>query len=244
MSKFYAVANGRQTGIFLTWAETESLVKGYPAAKYKSFKTRLEAEQYLQSFSSSPISAPSATSPLDNSSIATTETAPIGIIYTDGSYRHHLGGYAFLVLYLNLAKAEYEGIYQENGKVMEPATNQRAELTAILQAVKYIVKNFSNTNITDVSNVENSALWEIRTDSMYSIKCLTEWAANWVRNGWKTSGGQDVENQDLIKEILTVYNQLVANRITLMFRHVRAHQGEVYNEYVDKLADVGRLLTS
>ena len=45
--KYYAVKNGRKTGIYTSWEDTENLVKGYPDAKYKSFKTRKDAEVYM-----------------------------------------------------------------------------------------------------------------------------------------------------------------------------------------------------
>ena len=44
--KYYAVRNGRQIGIFNTWAEWEKVVKGYSGAEYKSFY-KLE---YLKSY--------------------------------------------------------------------------------------------------------------------------------------------------------------------------------------------------
>lgn len=45
--KFYAVFEGRQTGLFLTWPDCEAQVKGYKGARYKSFPTRVEAETAL-----------------------------------------------------------------------------------------------------------------------------------------------------------------------------------------------------
>ena len=39
-TKFYAVKKGRQTGIFLTWAQCQEQVKGYPGAIFKSFPTK------------------------------------------------------------------------------------------------------------------------------------------------------------------------------------------------------------
>lgn len=45
--KYYAIKEGKETGIFTSWEEAEVLVKGYPNAKYKSFRTRNEAEQYM-----------------------------------------------------------------------------------------------------------------------------------------------------------------------------------------------------
>lgn len=47
MSKFYAVKEGRKTGIFSTWAECEQQVKGFKGAIYKSFSTQQEALTFL-----------------------------------------------------------------------------------------------------------------------------------------------------------------------------------------------------
>ena len=46
---FYAVANGRNIGIFLNWTECNHSVKGYKNAMYKKFATRAEAENFIQS---------------------------------------------------------------------------------------------------------------------------------------------------------------------------------------------------
>ena len=42
--KFYVVWDGHNPGIYATWAQCQAQTKGYPQAKYKSFKTRAEAE--------------------------------------------------------------------------------------------------------------------------------------------------------------------------------------------------------
>jgi len=45
---FYAVAQGRETGIYHTWEECEKQVKGYSGALFKSFPTVTGAELFLQ----------------------------------------------------------------------------------------------------------------------------------------------------------------------------------------------------
>ena len=42
--KFYVVWKGKTPGIFLTWADCETQIKGFPGAKYKSYPSRNEAE--------------------------------------------------------------------------------------------------------------------------------------------------------------------------------------------------------
>ena len=45
--KFYAVKVGKIPGIYSTWNECEAQVKGVSGAKYKSFATLKEAEEFL-----------------------------------------------------------------------------------------------------------------------------------------------------------------------------------------------------
>jgi ribonuclease HI len=42
--KYYVVWDGNEPGIYETWEDTQLQIKGYPNAKYKSFKTLEEAE--------------------------------------------------------------------------------------------------------------------------------------------------------------------------------------------------------
>jgi ATP-dependent DNA helicase PIF1 len=46
--KFYAVAKGRQTGIFNTWSECQPLVVGLKSSLYKKFYSAEEAQQWLR----------------------------------------------------------------------------------------------------------------------------------------------------------------------------------------------------
>ncbi|MGK7944173.1 MAG: viroplasmin family protein [Microcystaceae cyanobacterium] len=43
--KYYVVWNGRKTGIFTNWEDCKKQVDGFKGARYKSFKTRGEAEE-------------------------------------------------------------------------------------------------------------------------------------------------------------------------------------------------------
>ncbi|CUG35397.1 ribonuclease H1, putative [Bodo saltans] len=52
--KYYAVANGRQTGVFGTWDECKSQVDGYARAAFKSFSTKAEADAFVSSRAALP----------------------------------------------------------------------------------------------------------------------------------------------------------------------------------------------
>ena len=46
--KYYAVWQGRRTGIFTTWKECAAQVNGYPGAQYKAFDSLEQAQQALE----------------------------------------------------------------------------------------------------------------------------------------------------------------------------------------------------
>lgn len=46
---FYAVAKGRTTGIFMTWPDCETQVKGFPGARYKKFDSVVSAQDFITS---------------------------------------------------------------------------------------------------------------------------------------------------------------------------------------------------
>ncbi|EGB05774.1 hypothetical protein AURANDRAFT_30365, partial [Aureococcus anophagefferens] len=43
---FYAVARGRETGVFATWDQCSKVVNGFAGAKYKKFDDRGAAEAF------------------------------------------------------------------------------------------------------------------------------------------------------------------------------------------------------
>jgi ribonuclease HI len=84
--KFYAVAVGRETGIYDNWNECEKQVKGFSGAKFKSFETLAEAGAYLKG---SNLSDRASSSPL-NPQIPINDYA-----FVDGSYNASTGVYGY-----------------------------------------------------------------------------------------------------------------------------------------------------
>jgi ribonuclease HI len=56
---------------------------------------------------------------------------------------------------------------------------------------------------------------------------------NWVRRGWKTSGGDPVKNRDLWERL-----NVAAASHKVDWRWVKGHSGDPDNERVDQLARV------
>jgi ribonuclease HI len=103
--------------------------------------------------------------------------------------------------------------------VVKEPTNNKAELSAIRYVFKTILENMKLfTNKTVI----------ICTDSMYSINCIEKWSKGWVKNNWKNAKGEDVKNQDIIKNTLTFKARIndSNNNIQIKFNHVFSHTQE------------------
>jgi len=145
-------------------------------------------------------------------------------VYTDGSLRRTKNGVI----------CGY-GIYFPNDEIenvskkftLEPITNNRAELFAILQAIKLILKSKIKFNKIN-----------IYTDSDYSQKSLNLWINKWKQNNWLNSQKKPVENQDIIKKI----DDLRINNPNKIFIHwIKAHTNNndihsLNNKIADELA--------
>lgn len=98
------------------------------------------------------------------------------------------------------------------------ATNNVAELTALLRLLE---------------TTDPARPLEVRMDSQYAMKAVTEWLPGWKRRGWKTAGGKPVANRELVESI----DALLAGR-SVEFRYVPAHQvgGDPLNAIADQAA--------
>jgi ribonuclease HI len=99
----------------------------------------------------------------------------------------------------------------------EPATtNNRMELQAAIGALEALTRQV-----------------EVRlcTDSQYVQRGITEWVPRWKRNGWRTSDGKPVANQDLWVRL-----DALAATHRVHWQWVRGHSGHPENERVDRAA--------
>ncbi|OAF61240.1 hypothetical protein VC83_01908 [Pseudogymnoascus destructans] len=74
-------------------------------------------------------------------------------------------------------------------------TNQRAELMAIIRGLVMAINRNS-----DLQNRPSIDI-KIHSDSRYAaVNCMTDWKHVWLGNGWRTSEGLPVLNQDLTRQ--------------------------------------------
>jgi len=98
-------------------------------------------------------------------------------------------------------------------------TNNRMELTAVIQALGALKKRCEVT---------------IYTDSEYVRKGMTEWIGGWQRRGWRTADNKPVKNAELWQAL-----QLAVQKHQVEWRWVKGHSGDPGNERADALANRG-----
>lgn len=134
-------------------------------------------------------------------------------IFTDGSSRGNPGpgGWGGIVASDSL-------VYELGGRESE-TTNNRMELTAVIESLNKVSKENLGSEIT------------IHTDSAYVVNGITRWVRGWEENGWKTSTKDDVLNKDLWQKLIEVSRPFSIN-----WKLVKGHNGTPGNERCDVIA--------
>ncbi|MCH9739484.1 MAG: ribonuclease H [Epsilonproteobacteria bacterium] len=134
-------------------------------------------------------------------------------IYCDGACKGNPGksGSGLAIYQGDKKPTLLYGEYEERG------TNNTAELKALYKALL-------------VASEHPKAI--IKTDSMYSLDCITKWAYGWKSKGWTKKGGE-IKNLDIIKVAHELYED-IKDRVTI--KHVKGHSGVEGNELADRMA--------
>jgi len=141
---------------------------------------------------------------------------PRGELYTDGACSGHPGpGGGADVLKHAASGRERESFGAEN-----PTTNNRMELTAVIEGLNAL---------TRPSSVD------LYSDSQYVLKGLESWMKGWKKNGWRTKDKKPVKNQDLWMKL----DELL-QRHDVRFHWIRGHSEHPENERCDRLAVAAR----
>ncbi len=135
-------------------------------------------------------------------------------LYTDGACSKNPGngGWAYLLKYKNLQKENFGGEAE--------TTNNKMELTAVIEGLKAL---------------KEPCIIDLYTDSRYVLDGATVWLKNWKSKNWLKADKKPVLNVSLWQELEKL---MAPHQIT--WHWVKGHAGHQENERVDFLACQGR----
>lgn len=132
-------------------------------------------------------------------------------IYTDGACSGNPGPGGWCAI---LKSGKYE---KEISGGNSDTTNNRMELTAVIEGLKALKRPCDVTIISDSKYVCDAV--------------LKGWVYGWKKKGWKKSDGKPALNVDLWEELLTL---LGTHKVE--FNWIKGHAGHPENERCDKKA--------
>jgi ribonuclease HI len=134
-------------------------------------------------------------------------------LFTDGACKGNPGpgGWGALLRYGTTEKELFGG--EKN------TTNNRMELMAAIQGL---------------AQLKEPCHVKLTTDSQYVRQGITQWIANWKKNGWKSAAKKPVKNDDLWKQL-----DQESQRHQVEWHWVKGHSGHRENEIADELANKG-----
>lgn len=111
----------------------------------------------------------------------------------------------------------YENHRKELSGADENTTNNRMELTAVIEALQQL---------------KEACKVRLYSDSAYVVNCFRQgWIKNWQKNGWLNSKKQPVENRDLWMKLLKLMEMHDVEYIK-----VKGHSDNEWNNHCDRLA--------
>lgn len=142
------------------------------------------------------------------------------ICYTDGACSGNPGpgGWSYIIKYGEKIKS--------NAGFVSDTTNNRMELFAAMNAIKFFLKISKDSNVL-----------HIHSDSAYVVNAFNKgWLNSWVVNGYKKTNGDNITNRDLWEEMVKLQIKAKSKAKAINFIKVKGHSGDELNEKVDSLA--------
>jgi ribonuclease HI len=208
-NKIYAVAKGRQPGVYFTWDECKEQIDKFPGAIYRSFDTFDEADQYLDDNDQRINKCKYI---VDDSQLTIEElckkynTKDKAICFVDGSFHEQINMYS------------YGGIIICNGRILEfSASGNDEELLSMRNVAGEILGSQAAMQICLNNKIPELNLF-------YDYEGIEKWCTG----AWKT-------NKEGTKAYKKYYDS-IKDTLTVNFIKVKGHTGVELNERVDKLA--------
>ena len=232
MPNYYAVKVGKTPGIYENWEDCKKQVHGFPGAIFKKWKTKEEAERYLEKktevFSETNGECVSLFSDSKRKSTKKKKEEAVSedalqealfqkypaeaIAFVDGSYQKESGTYGYgVVFFLRKELTAQKGRIEEKGSGTEEAYRK--------------MRNVSGEILGACRAVEIALQYGLHSLCLFHDY---QGISSWATGEWKCN-----------KEKTKAYRKFMQDaekKIKLEFVKVPAHSGIYFNELADRLA--------
>jgi len=162
------------------------------------------------------------------------------IFWTDGASRGNpgIGGWGVFAKVVHTDGKE-KTFELSGGKPY--TTNNRMELTASIQALRFLDMVVLNKYFLDKKRYGPTLEIIVYTDSKYVKTGITEWMKNWEKNNWRSANKKPVLNKDLWQHLNSL-KESINEKLTkdnfkeIQWEYVKGHAGIEGNEIADRLA--------
>lgn len=214
--KFYAVKQGRKTGMFLTWDECKKQVTGYPGAIYKSFGTKEEAEEYLGVTGSQTAQKDreadltgregEITRSVSSGKNKSENTEKAVEIYVDGSYHAATKEFSYGMVVLINGKEE-----KFSQKMTDPELAQMRNVAGEIKGSEAAMQYALDHKIPSIIIYHDY-----------------QGIASWCNGDWKANKPGTIAYRDFYRDAV--------RKVRIQFCKVKGHSNNKYNDMVDRLA--------
>ena len=207
-SKYYSVYKGKSGTpmILRSWDECKSEVVGCKGAIYKSFKTEKEAIEFLALNSEGKVDRLNKKKETSNEEEIALLNSGL-VIYVDGSFSLEKSNYSYGLIAIYNGEEVYEDCGVGEDQDAVALRNVAGEVLGSLKAIDYAIEN-GYKEVTIVFDYQGVESWAIGT---------------WKRNKKLT--------QNYYEQV-----QIKKEKIKIVFKKVKGHSGDKYNDIADKLA--------
>lgn len=167
--KYYAIKKGFKPGIYMTWPEAQAQVSGFKGAKYKSFKTETEAQNYLE----------------NESTLKLSETSDV-FAYVDGSFNPATNKVGSSVIFRSGTKSTEpkELEFTNENSDLDDMRNVGGEIIASTSAIHYAIQQgFKSITIYyDYMGIEKWATheWKANNNSTKTYASMVDQFRNLI----------------------------------------------------------------
>lgn len=217
-SKYYAVKEGRNIGVFGTWDECKAQVDGYSGAVYKSFKTLDEAKAFIGITVQSGLDKndgekqglkkveKSENTDVERGEACAGLSVGEAVAYVDGSFNVTTNEFSYgAVIFYDDKEVHLKEKF--DSEELAAMRNVAGEIYGSMAAMQYAM---------------DKGLKKVKIYHDY------EGIAKWCQGLWKTNKAGTMAYKAFYDE--------AKEKIDIEFVKVKGHSGDKYNDLADKLA--------